>query len=287
MYDTMNTAHALRFHVFESGLPMDAYIDSFRKFGKTNTDNQLIKIKRPYPHDGLRFFAFGVFGRGCRMRRPPARVRTGTVGYETVPTRRLPCRDLRFLGSRFGCLLPDDADREDAVAAADVVDDIEPLDNLPEAGVHAVEVPCILAVHADEELRATGVASGVGHREHAAVVALARRRGLAFDRVAWTARPVAPRAAALDHEIGDHPVEGQAVVEAVLGQIDEVGHGARGLVGVEFRLHVALLGGNDRVGFHGVVSLSVYGFVYSVTRIRAAAAFTRSRSASRSPSSGS
>lgn len=28
---------------------MYAYIDSFRKFGKTNTDNQSIKIKRPYP----------------------------------------------------------------------------------------------------------------------------------------------------------------------------------------------------------------------------------------------
>lgn len=31
---------------------MYAYIDSFRKFGKTNTDNQSIKIKRPYPSEG-------------------------------------------------------------------------------------------------------------------------------------------------------------------------------------------------------------------------------------------
>lgn len=29
---------------------MYAYIDSFRNFGKTNTDNQSIKIKRPYPY---------------------------------------------------------------------------------------------------------------------------------------------------------------------------------------------------------------------------------------------
>lgn len=34
---------------------MYAYIDSFRKFGKTNTDNQSIKIKRPYP-TGSRLF---------------------------------------------------------------------------------------------------------------------------------------------------------------------------------------------------------------------------------------
>lgn len=36
---------------------MYAYIDSFRKFGKTNTDNQSIKIKRPYP-TGVRLFEF-------------------------------------------------------------------------------------------------------------------------------------------------------------------------------------------------------------------------------------
>lgn len=35
---------------------MYAYIDSFRKFGKTNTDNQSIKIKRPYPAKGCGFF---------------------------------------------------------------------------------------------------------------------------------------------------------------------------------------------------------------------------------------
>lgn len=38
---------------------MYAYIDSFRKFGKTNTDNQSIKIKRPYPlYGSTPFFVF-------------------------------------------------------------------------------------------------------------------------------------------------------------------------------------------------------------------------------------
>ena len=41
---------------------MYAYIDSFRKFGKTNTDNQSIKIKRPYPY---RDAAFHIPGAGC------------------------------------------------------------------------------------------------------------------------------------------------------------------------------------------------------------------------------
>ena len=43
---------------------MYAYIDSFRKFGKTNTDNQSIKIKRPYP-----FQRKGTEGRDCRCPR--------------------------------------------------------------------------------------------------------------------------------------------------------------------------------------------------------------------------
>ena len=48
----------------------------------------------------------------------------------------------------------------------------------------AVEVLRVLAIVADEELRAAGVLAAVGHREYAPVVALARSRGLALDRVA-------------------------------------------------------------------------------------------------------
>ena len=40
---------------------MYAYIDSFRKFGKTNTDNQSIKIKRPYPEGKGLLGATGCF----------------------------------------------------------------------------------------------------------------------------------------------------------------------------------------------------------------------------------
>lgn len=47
---------------------MYAYIDSFRKFGKTNTDNQSIKIKRPYPAGKL-FFRFHWSGSACSQAR--------------------------------------------------------------------------------------------------------------------------------------------------------------------------------------------------------------------------
>ena len=57
---------------------MYAYIDSFRKFGKTNTDNQSIKIKRPYPEDrGLFVYIWLVriymawFEPAVRRNRPP------------------------------------------------------------------------------------------------------------------------------------------------------------------------------------------------------------------------
>ena len=149
-----------------------------------------------------------------------------------------------------GGLLLDDADGENPVAAADVVDDVEPLDHPAEAGVDAVEVLRIFAIEADEELRAARIAAGVGHREHAPVVVLERGRGLALDAVARAARSVAAGASALDDEVGDDAVEGQPVVEVVVGQVDEVGHRAGCRLGVEFGLHHPFLGRNDCVLFH-------------------------------------
>ena len=55
--------------------------------------------------------------------------------------------------------------------------------------------------------------------------------GLVLEAVARAAAAGALRATALDHEIRDHAVEIQAVVEAALGQVDEVGDGQRRLVG--------------------------------------------------------
>ena len=53
--------------------------------------------------------------------------------------------------------------------------------------------------------------------------------------------PVPVGVAALDHEAGDDPVEDQAVIEAVLHQSDEVGHGVGRDFGIQLRLdHVAV-----------------------------------------------
>src|SRR5262245_42437054 len=66
---------------------------------------------------------------------------------------------------------------------------------------------------ANEELRATRVATGVSHRQRAAVVNLLLAAGLTLDGVARPAGSIADGAAALDHEVRDDAVEGESVIE--------------------------------------------------------------------------
>src|SRR5699024_4190868 len=79
----------------------------------------------------------------------------------------------------------------------------------------------------DEELAAGAVGVGsAGHADHAAGVldGVGHAVGgeLALDLPAGAAGAVAQRAAALDHEPGDDPVEGQAVVKAGLDQFFKI-----------------------------------------------------------------
>ena len=82
----------------------------------------------------------------------------------------------------------------------------------------------------DEELAATGVLASVCHRQGARNVLLAvdftvdRVTGAAGSRHA-TGSFAAVGATALSHETVDHTMKGQPVIEAVLCQLDEVGHG--------------------------------------------------------------
>ena len=73
----------------------------------------------------------------------------------------------------YGLLLCD-CYRENQVAGANIVNYVQALYNLTEAGVYAVQVLSVAAVMADKELRATCVAASVSHRQYATVVVLAR-----------------------------------------------------------------------------------------------------------------
>src|SRR5690606_14972035 len=88
------------------------------------------------------------------------------------------------------------------------------------------------------------VRAGIGHGQHAALVGHAVV-GLVLEAVPRATAAGTLRAAALDHEIRDHAVEVQAVVEAAAGQVDEVGDRQRRLVGQQFDPDRAAGGGKS------------------------------------------
>src|SRR6478752_7596222 len=88
--------------------------------------------------------------------------------------------------------------------------------------------------------------AGVGHRQRAAddLVVV----DLVLELVARAARADAVRASALDHEVGDHAVEDQPVVEALAGQLGEVGHGLGRVVGEPLQLDRSVVGLDGGIG---------------------------------------
>src|SRR6188474_1012282 len=86
-----------------------------------------------------------------------------------------------------------------------------------------------LGAVADEELTATGIFAGVGHGESASGVLVGIQVGFTLDLVAGPAGPypgvvgiLGQRIAALNHEVGDHPMEPGAIVKLAVGQLLKV-----------------------------------------------------------------
>jgi len=75
--------------------------------------------------------------------------------------------------------------------------------------------------------------------------------GLVLEPVAGAAAPGAFRATALDHEIGNHAVEVEAVVKPAPGEVDEVGHGQGGVACQQFHGDDTLGGVDDGGQGHG------------------------------------
>src|SRR5919206_89106 len=69
---------------------------------------------------------------------------------------------------------------------------------------------------------------------------------LALEGVAGPAGPRSLRIAALDHEVLDHAVEDQPVVEAVAGELAEVVDGLRGVRIEQLERDLAVVGGHGR-----------------------------------------
>src|SRR3989441_513316 len=123
-------------------------------------------------------------------------------------------------------LLLDDRHRLYPIARLDAIDVIHAGDHLTEDRVVAVEVG--LRPIGDVELAAGGVGVLATRHGHGAPRVLARVE-LGLDRVPGAAGAVALGVAALHDEVGHHPVEGETVVEALLGQRHEVLNGPGGV----------------------------------------------------------
>lgn len=182
-----------------------------------------------------------------------------------IDTKKRPIKVSRFSCNAERKLLLDDANRENQIAGADIIDNIQALNHFTKAGVHTVEVLRILAIVADEELRAARILASVGHRKHTAIVVLARGRSFTFNRIARAACTVADGASALNYKVGNDTMECQTVIEAAFGQLHKVGDSARSLLLVELGLHIALLG-RDNCVFHSLICLVFKGFNHLLQR---------------------
>jgi hypothetical protein len=105
----------------------------------------------------------------------------------------------------------------------------------------------ILTIVADEELRASRILTAMSHRQNTSVVILTWSRCLALDSITWATRTITNRATTLNNEIGNHTVKTQAIIEMALGQLYKVLGCNGSILGVEFGLHIALLGRNNSV----------------------------------------
>ena len=133
-------------------------------------------------------------------------------------------------------------DGNDLVAGLDLVHYFNALGHLAEAGVLTVKVRGVVTAVTHEELRSAGVLTRVSHGKDAAIVVLIATRRFAFDFIAGPATAGPVGASTLNHEIGEHTVEGEPVIEAALGELAEVCDGEWGVGVEELDGHIALSG---------------------------------------------
>ena len=123
----------------------------------------------------------------------------------------------------------------------------------------------------DEELGTVGAGARVRHGKHAGAVMLEVRAALVLKTVAGASHARAGGVAALDHEIRNHAVELEAVIEAPGSQVQK-GSRRHGRLGSEYRqLDVALgsVDGDILVSCHGCMLNARKGMVKTVLRAAA------------------
>ena len=112
------------------------------------------------------------------------------------------------------------------VATGDGVHGIHPIRHMTEDGVFAVKVGC--GHVGDEELASIGPWAGIGHGKNTWAIVFEPAVDFVFKAVAGSAAACAGGIAALNHELLDDAMEGEAVVVTALREIQEVGDGDGG-----------------------------------------------------------
>lgn len=143
---------------------------------------------------------------------PFALARTGSLlgkGYDLAR----PVCDAGLMGAEevFGGSV--DGDSFDEISSLDGIHYFLSLCDFSKNGMLSVEVGSWEV--SDEKLRTVGIRSGIGHRENTRPVVTAVGLAFTLELVAGVASASAERAAALNHEIWNDAVKGEAVVKSL------------------------------------------------------------------------
>ena len=96
----------------------------------------------------------------------------------------------------------------------------------------------------NKELASIGVRACVGHGEDSRAVMSEVFVELVFELVPGTAGTSSLGTTGLDHEVGDDTMEGEAVIETIVGEFFEIGDGLGDLVVVQLESDVSSVGLN-------------------------------------------
>ena len=108
-------------------------------------------------------------------------------------------------------------------------------------GRNMVEEPVVFRV--DEKLCGGGMRVGSArHGDGVGVVAQAVRRLILNRRIDFLLLHAGLKAAALDHEIGNHAMKNGAVVKAAVHIFQKIFHGIRGFFGIQLQRDGAVIG---------------------------------------------
>ena len=163
----------------------------------------------------------------------------------------IPLRDPLFLRSEEIVGGIQDFDFFDLIALGDGIDHVLAFGHKAEDRVFSVKVR---GRHVgDEKLAAIGAGACIGHGENTGAVVLESALHFIFEAVSGTAAACSGGIAALDHELLDHAVKSNVVVEATFGEVQEIRNRQGCLGGLQGCFDVAFVGGENNTDvLHGI-----------------------------------